>query len=61
MYQIVNWICYVSVSFLVLEVMVYLCKDVIKLNKINNRSKRRSIGKTRVIADGNVYSNKIAK
>ena len=61
MYQIVNWICYVSVSFLVLEVMVYLCKDVIKLNKINNRSKRRSIGKTSVIADGNVYSNKIAK
>ncbi|SCI31386.1 hypothetical protein [Romboutsia sp. Marseille-P6047] len=61
MYQIINWICYISVSFLVLEMMIYLCKDVIKINKMSNKISRRSVGKSRVIASEHIYSNKIAK
>ena len=35
MYTLVNWMCYICVSFLVLEVMIFMCKDVIKMSKNN--------------------------
>ena len=61
MFGIINWLCYICVSFLVLEIMVYLCKDVIKVSKSNKKGKTKSVGNTRVKSNGHIYNNKIAK
>lgn len=61
MYQIVNWLCYISVSFLVLEMMVYMCKDIIKLSKSTKKIKFKNVGKSRVEKGTQIYTKKIAK
>lgn len=61
MSQIINWLCYICVSFLVLEMMVYLCKDVIKVSKTNKNGKTKTIENTRIKRNQTIYVNKIAK
>ncbi|MEG1285020.1 MAG: hypothetical protein RSD22_04730 [Romboutsia sp.] len=61
MFQIINWICLVSICFLVGEIMVYFCKDAI--NILNGIEVKRSInvGKTRLDKTNYCFKNKIAK
>ena len=61
MFQIINWLCYICVSFLVLEIMVYLCKDVIKVSKSNKKGKTKNIGNTTFKNNKHIYNNKIEK
>lgn len=61
MSEVINWICLLSITFLVLEVMVYLCKDILKVcneGKINRTKMTNKLVKKQVN-----YSceNKIAK
>ena len=61
MFKIINWICYICVNFLVLEVMVFLCKDVIKMSKSNKKGKTKSVGNSTFKVNEHIYTNKIAK
>ncbi|MGL5329729.1 MAG: hypothetical protein ACRDD7_10695 [Peptostreptococcaceae bacterium] len=61
MSQIMNWLCYICVSFLVLEMMFYLCKDVIKVSKNKKVGKTKVVGNRRVKDNQVIYGNKIAK
>ena len=61
MYTLVNWMCYICVSFLVLEVMIFMCKDVIKMSKNNKKGKATSVGNTKIKVNTPVYIEKIAK
>lgn len=57
MSQIINWLCLICISFLVLEVMVYFCKDAIQIfNSVESKT-RKPIVKTNEY----VYQTKIAK
>ncbi len=57
MSQIINWICLISVSLLVLDVMIYFCNDAIKAYNKTTAICRKPVGKSRTY----VYENKIAK
>ena len=57
MSQIINWVCLISISLLVLDIMIYFCNDAIKIYNKVTRINRKSVGKTRTYA----YENKIAK
>lgn len=61
MYTLVNWMCYICVSFLVLEVMIFMCKDVIKMSKNNRKGKAKTVVNTKVKINTPIYSEKIAK
>ena len=61
MSQIINWLCYICVNCLVLEIIIYLCKDIIKISKNKTIKKSRSVGKSRVNLNEHIYTNKIAK
>ena len=61
MYTLVNWMCYICVSFLVLEVMIFMCKDVIKMSKNNRKGKAKTVVNTKVKINAPIYSEKIAK
>ncbi|MEG0180240.1 MAG: hypothetical protein RSG52_03505 [Terrisporobacter sp.] len=61
MNQIISWICLISLCFLCLEVMIYICKDTLKLfNKVKVNNKSRRI-KPVVSRDTYDYKTKIAK
>ncbi|HSQ88485.1 hypothetical protein [Romboutsia sp.] len=61
MSQVMNWLCLICISFLVLDVMIYFCKDVIKIfNSVENK-KRKPIVKTKVATVEYIYETKIAK
>ena len=57
MSQIINWICLISITVLLLDVMIYFCNDAIKIYNKSTRIKARHIGKRRTY----VYEDKIAK
>jgi hypothetical protein len=61
MSQIINWICLICISLLVMEVMVYFCKDVIKVLNNTERIKSKNVIKTRVATNKYMYETKIAK
>ena len=61
MYTLVNWMCYICVSFLVLEVMIFMCKDVIKMSKNNRKGKAKTVVNTKVKINTPIYREKIAK
>ena len=46
MLQILNWLCLISVSFLSLQVFLYMCKDTIKLYESLVKTKKTSSRKT---------------
>ncbi|MGL5315267.1 MAG: hypothetical protein ACRC92_18570 [Peptostreptococcaceae bacterium] len=54
---IMNWLCLICVSLLVFEMMVYFCKDAIKIMEGTEKAKSRTVRKRRTY----VYENKIAK
>ena len=57
MSQIINWICLISITLLVLDVMIYFCNDAIKIYNKSTKRKARTVVKTRTY----VYEDKIAK
>jgi len=61
MYSFINWMCYICVNFLVLEVMIFMCKDVIKMSKNNKKGKVRSVENTKKNMNTHIYREKIAK
>ena len=61
MNQIMSWICLISICFLALQVMIFLCEDTVKeFNNIvfNKKNKSR---KQFVATYTYNYKNKIAK
>ena len=62
MNQIMNWICFISVSFLVLEVMIFLCREMInEYENIYKKSKATNIEMTSKEIRNQTYREKIAK
>lgn len=62
MFQIVNLLCFLCISFLVLDVLVFICKDAINVFNSSVNVKKKS--KVRVRSDQtavNYYMEKIAK
>ena len=57
MSQIVNWVCLLSITILVLDVMIYFCNDTIKTYNKSIRLDRKPVVKTRTYS----YEEKIAK
>jgi len=57
MSQIVNWICLISVTLLVLDIMIYFCNDAIRTYNRTTKIKTKPIEKTNPY----VYQEKIAK
>ena len=61
MSQIMNWLCLICISFLVLEVMVYFCKDAMEIfNSVESKT-RKPIVKAKVRSNEYMYETKIAK
>lgn len=61
MNQIMSWICLISICFLSLQVMIFICEDTLKVfNKVscNNKKNNRKPATANVTYD---YKNKIAK
>ncbi|WP_297133057.1 hypothetical protein [Terrisporobacter sp.] len=65
MNQIFSWICLISLCFLCLQVMIYICEDTLKVyNKAmkHNKNRNRTTRKNAVSAMYSYsYENKIAK
>lgn len=61
MFQMINWLCLICISFLVIEVMINFCKDVLNIYNGVNSVSRTSVAKTKVKASTYTYENKIAK
>ncbi|HEF0301938.1 TPA: hypothetical protein R9P90_003165 [Clostridioides difficile] len=64
MFQVINFLCLFCVGFLVLDVMIYFCKDVMDIfeNTTNvNKVKSINVWADRVRANSYSYENKIAK
>lgn len=61
MNQVMSWICLLSICFLSLQVMIFICEDTFKLfNKVtlNNKKNNKKPATVSVTYD---YKNKIAK
>ena len=61
MNQFMSWICLLSICFLSLQVMIFICEDTFKLfNKVtfNNKKNNKKTTTASVTYD---YKNKIAK
>ena len=61
MSQVINWICLISITFLVMDIMVFFCKDVIGIINNTKNKKHKTIAKTKVVATEYIYETKIAK
>ena len=61
MIGMINWMCLICVTFLVLEIMVYFCKDAIKIFNSSKKSASKKTVKPRVQAELYVAKTKIAK
>lgn len=61
MNQIISWVCLISICFLALQVMIFICEDILKVfNKVSFSNKKNN----RKVVESNVsysYKNKIAK
>lgn len=61
MNQFMSWICLLSICFLSLQVMIFICNDTVKLfNKVTFH-KKKSIKKSVTSSAIYNYKNKIAK
>ena len=61
MSQIINWLCLICFSFLILEVMIYFCKDAIKILSEVEKPRFNKV-KERTMSSVNYnYEQKIAK
>lgn len=61
MNQIISWICLISICSLVLQVMIFICEDTLKVfNKVNFNNKNNKRKPATASATYN-YKNKIAK
>jgi hypothetical protein len=62
MFQIVNLLCFVCISFLVLDVLVFICKDAINVfdSSVNVKKKSKVLVRSDQSA-ANYYMEKIAK
>ncbi|GAA0232323.1 hypothetical protein [Metaclostridioides mangenotii] len=62
MFQIVNLLCFLCISFLVLDVLVFICKDAINVfdSSINVKKKSKVLVRSDQSA-ANYYMEKIAK
>lgn len=61
MNQVMSWICLLSICFLSLQVMIFICEDTFKLfNKVtlNNKKNNKKPANVSVTYD---YKNKMAK
>ena len=61
MNQIMSWICLLSICFLCLQVMIFICENTFKLfNKVtfNNKNNNKKLATASVTYN---YKNKIAK
>ena len=61
MNQIMSWICLISICFLCLQVMIFICENTFKLfNKVtfNNKNNNKKLATVSVAYN---YKNKIAK
>lgn len=61
MSQVINWICLISITFLIMDIMVFFCKDVMCIMKSSIKKKRTNVAKTNVKVNEYVYETKIAK
>ena len=57
MIVIMNWICLISITLLVLDVMIYFCNDAIRIYNRTTKINAKPIAKSRSY----VYEEKIAK
>lgn len=61
MNQIMSWICLISICFLVLQLMIFMCEDTLNVfNKVSFKNKRNN-KKTVVPNVSYDYKEKIAK
>jgi hypothetical protein len=62
MFQIVNLLCFLCISFLVLDVLVFICKDAINVfnSSVNVKKKSKVLVRSDQSA-ANYYMEKIAK
>ena len=54
---IMNWICLISITLLVLDIMIYFCNDAIKIYNRTTKINAKTIAKSR----NYIYEEKIAK
>ena len=57
MNTIINWICLISITLLVLDVMIYFCNDALNIYNNSTWVKAKTVGITRTYT----YLDKIAK
>ena len=61
MNQIMSWICLISICFLCLQVMIFICDDTLKLfNNVVSKNKNNK-KKQAVVTSTYKYKRKIAK
>ena len=63
MNQIMSWICLISICFLCLQVMIFICDDTLKLfNNVVSKNKNKNNKKKQAVATSTYkYKRKIAK
>ena len=54
---LMDWVCLLCVTFLIFDIMVYFCKDAIKVMEASDKAKCRPIKRRATY----VYEEKIAK
>ncbi len=57
MLELFNWICFISVGFLVMDLLLYFCKDAMRICDEGMVKKSRVLVKTNMCN----YEEKIAK
>ena len=57
MSQIINWVCLISITLLILDIMIYFCNDAIRTYNRTTKIKTKPIEKPHTY----VYQEKIAK
>ena len=57
MNTIINWICLISITLLILDIMIYFCNDAIRAYNRTTKIKAKPIKKPHTY----VYQEKIAK
>ncbi|HBF6469944.1 TPA: hypothetical protein ACP6IR_001701 [Clostridioides difficile] len=64
MFQVINFLCLFCIGFLVLDVMIYFCKDAMDIFEGTtnvNKVKSINVWADRVRTNSYSYENKIAK
>lgn len=61
MSQIMNWLCLICISLLVFEIMLYFCKDAIRILYEAEVSRAKKVRRVKVNSNSHAYEHKIAK